>query len=51
MKKLTVIAAGLGWRMLERRGATRLAGLSFESRASVFPAVSASGSDSAGKNG
>ena len=39
MKKLTVIAAGLGWRMLERRGATRLAGLSFEARASVFPAV------------
>ena len=39
MKKLTVIAAGLGWRLLERRGRTSLAGLRFEPRPSVFPAV------------
>ena len=39
MKKLTVIAAGLGWRLLERRGKTSLAGLAFEPRPSVFPAV------------
>ena len=39
MRKLTVIAAGLGWRLLERRGKTSLAGLAFEPRPSVFPAV------------
>ena len=39
MKKLTVIAAGLGWHLLERRNATSIAGLRFEPRPSVFPAV------------
>ena len=39
MKKLTVIAAGLGWHLLERRKATSIAGLRFEPRQSVFPAV------------
>ena len=39
MKKLTVIAAGLGWHLLERRGRTSIAGLRFEPRPSVFPAV------------
>lgn len=39
MKRLTVVAANLGWRTLERRKATKIAGLSFEPRASVFPAV------------
>ncbi len=39
MKKLTVIAAGLGWHLLERRGRTSFAGLRFELRPSVFPAV------------
>ena len=39
MKKLTVIAAGLGWHLLERRKATSIAGLRFEPRPSVFPAV------------
>lgn len=39
MKKLTVICANLGWRTLERRGAAGMAGLSFEPRESVFPAV------------
>ncbi len=39
MKKLTVIAAGLGWRLLERRRTTTIAGLRFEPRPSVFPAV------------
>ncbi|MCQ2389175.1 MAG: alkaline phosphatase family protein [Kiritimatiellae bacterium] len=39
MKRLNVIAAGLGWRTLERRGATRLAGLCFSPKPSVFPAV------------
>ena len=39
MKKLTVIAAGLGWHLLERRGRTSFAGLCFEPRPSVFPAV------------
>ena len=39
MKKLTVIAAGLGWHLLERRKATKIAGLRFEPCPSVFPAV------------
>lgn len=39
MRKLTVVAAGLGWRLLERRGRTSFAGLRFEPRPSVFPAV------------
>ena len=39
MKKLTVIAAGLGYRLLERNGMTEIAGLRFEPKASVFPAV------------
>jgi len=39
MKRLNVIAAGLGWNLLERNALTRLAGLSFEPRPSVFPAV------------
>ena len=39
MRKLTVIAAGLGWRLLERRKATVIAGIRFEPRPSVFPAV------------
>ena len=39
MKKLQVIAAGLGYGLLERNGMTEIAGLKFEPRASVFPAV------------
>ena len=39
MKKLTVIAAGLGYRLLERNGMTEVAGLKFAPKASVFPAV------------
>lgn len=39
MKKLHVIAAGLGWNVLESRGITRLAGLDFSPANSVFPAV------------
>lgn len=39
MKKLTVIAAGLGYRLLERNGMLEMAGLKFEPRESVFPAV------------
>ncbi len=39
MKKLTVIAAGLGYGLLERQRTTRLAGLSFAPAPSVFPAV------------
>ncbi len=39
MKKLTVVAAGLGYGLLERHRATRLAGLSFEPADGVFPAV------------
>lgn len=39
MKKLTVIAAGLGYGLLERQKATEMAGLKFASAASVFPAV------------
>ena len=39
MKKLQVIAAGLGYGLLERNGMTRMAGLDFAPKASVFPAV------------
>lgn len=39
MKRLTVVAAGLGWNLLERNGLTAFAGLSFAPRPSVFPAV------------
>jgi predicted AlkP superfamily pyrophosphatase or phosphodiesterase len=39
MKKLQVIAAGLGYKLLERNGMTEIAGLKFEPNASVFPAV------------
>lgn len=39
MKRLTVIAAGLGWRHLERHRLTEMAGLSFAPAPSVFPAV------------
>ena len=39
MKHLFVVAAGLGFRELERRGALKMAGLSFAPGASVFPAV------------
>ena len=39
MKNLTVMVAGLGYGLLERRGATRMAGLEFSPRDSVFPAV------------
>jgi len=38
-KKMTVVAAGLGFADLERRGRTRLAGLDFVSAPSVFPAL------------
>ena len=39
MKKLTVVAAGLGYRLLERNGLTSVAGLDFKPAPSVFPAV------------
>jgi len=39
MKKLTVIAAGLGYRLLERNGMLDMAGLKFGAAPSVFPAV------------
>ena len=39
MKKLTVIAAGLGYGLLERNGMAEIAGLRFVPRQSVFPAV------------
>lgn len=39
MKKLNVMAAGLGYGLLERRGAVKMAGLEFEAAQSVFPAV------------
>ena len=39
MKHLVVSVAGLGWKELERRGATRLAGLEFRAAESVYPAV------------
>ena len=39
MKKLTVVAAGLGYRLLERNAMKEVAGLRFEPNESVFPAV------------
>ena len=39
MKKLTVIAAGLGYRLIERNGMLEMAGLKFGAAPSVFPAV------------
>ena len=39
MKKLTVMAAGLGYRLLETNGMTEMAGLRFGAAPSVFPAV------------
>lgn len=39
MKRLTVVAAGLGYRLLERNGLLSVAGLSAAPRPSVFPAV------------
>ena len=39
MKKLQIVAAGLGYGLLERNGMTEMAGLRFEPRPSVFPAV------------
>ncbi|MCR5413952.1 MAG: alkaline phosphatase family protein [Kiritimatiellae bacterium] len=39
MKNLKVIAAGLGWNLLERHNAVRMAGLEFSPADSVFPAV------------
>ena len=39
MKKLTVMAAGLGYGLLERNGMAEIAGLKFTPKASVFPAV------------
>ena len=39
MKRLHVIAAGLGYGLLERNGLTKMAGLSFVPAPSVFPAV------------
>ena len=39
MKKLTVVAAGLGYRLLERNAMTEIAGLRFKPRESAFPAV------------
>ena len=39
MKHLIVIAAGLGYEDLERRGLQEMAGLTFRPAASTFPAV------------
>ncbi len=39
MKKLNVIAAGLGWKGLEAAGMTEMAGLKFSPKESCFPAV------------
>ena len=39
MKKLTIVAAGLGYNLLERNGMLEMAGLKFHSAPSVFPAV------------
>ena len=39
VRKLTVIAAGLGYRLLERSGMLRIAGLDFTPAESAFPAV------------
>ena len=39
MKHLIAIAAGLGYEALERRGILDMAGLTFRSAESVFPAL------------
>lgn len=39
MRKITVIAAGLGWKALEKSGSSEIAGLKFGPRPSCFPAV------------
>ena len=39
MKNLIVMAAGLGYEGLEKRGLLKLAGLDFKPATSVFPAV------------
>lgn len=39
MKSLTVVAAGLGYNLLERNDALEIAGLKFSAAPSVFPAV------------
>lgn len=39
MKRLRVVAAGLGWGAVERAGRKRMAGLDFEPAQGVFPAV------------
>lgn len=39
MKRLQVVAAGLGYRLLEEHGLTEMAGLRFSAAESVFPAV------------
>ena len=39
MKRLNLIAAGLGWSVIERHGVKSVAGLAFEPSPSVFPAV------------
>lgn len=39
MKRLQVVAAGLGYRLLEENGLTEMAGLRFSAASSVFPAV------------
>lgn len=39
MKQITVIAAGFGWKSLEKSGKTTIAGMKFEPKASCFPAV------------
>ena len=39
MRKLTVVAAAFGWNLAERNGLTDVAGLHFEPKPSVFPAV------------
>ena len=38
MKNLVVMAAGLGYEGLEKRGLLKMAGLEFRSAASAFPA-------------
>lgn len=39
MKSLKVIAAGLGWKSLEAKGKTEIAGIKFSPKESCFPAV------------
>ena len=39
MRKLTVVAAGFGWDVVERNEMREVAGLRFEPKPSVFPAV------------